>query len=43
MIFENSKTFNPHRVILNLKDKTNLKRSDMLLYHIVAFIIHEKI
>ena len=25
---ENSKTFNPHRLLLNLSDKTNLKRSD---------------
>ena len=25
---ENSKTFNPHRVLLNLLDKINLKRSD---------------
>ena len=25
---KNSKTFNPHRVLLNIKDKTNLNRSD---------------
>ena len=25
---ENSKTFDPHRVLLNLLDKINLKRSD---------------
>ena len=25
---KNSKTFNPHRLLLNIKDKINLKRSD---------------
>ena len=25
---ENSKTFNPHRLLLNLSDKAGLKRSD---------------
>ena len=25
---ENSKTFDPHRLLLNLADKINLKRSD---------------
>ena len=25
---KNSKTFNPHRLLLNMKDKINLKRSD---------------
>ena len=25
---ENSKTFDPHRLLLNLTDKLNLKRSD---------------
>ena len=25
---ENSKTYDPHRLLLNLTDKTNLKRSD---------------
>ena len=25
---KNSKTFNPHRLLLNLADKINLKRSD---------------
>ena len=25
---ENSKTFEPHRLLLNLSDKINLKRSD---------------
>ena len=25
---ENSKTYDPHRLLINLTDKTNLKRSD---------------
>ena len=28
MNFENSKTSDPHRLLLNLSDKINLKRSD---------------
>ena len=28
MNFENSKTSDPHRLLLNLSDKTNLKRSE---------------
>ena len=28
MNFENSKTFDPHRLLINLTDKMNLKRSD---------------
>ena len=28
MTFENSKTSDPHRLLLNLSDKTNLKRSE---------------
>ena len=28
MNFENSKTFDPHRLLLNLLNKINLKRSD---------------
>ena len=28
MKFGNSKTFDPHRLLLNLLDKINLKRSD---------------
>ena len=28
MNFENSKTYDPHRLLLNLLDKINLKRSD---------------
>ena len=33
----------PHRLSLNLADKINLKRSDMLLYQILTFTIHGKI
>ena len=40
----NSKTSDPNRLLLNLSDKTNLKRSKyMLLYQILAFTIHGKI
>ena len=28
MNYKNSKTSDPHRILLNLKDKINLKRSD---------------
>ena len=45
-IFMNSKarkTSDPHRLLLNLTDKINLKRSDMLLYQILSYTIHEKI
>ena len=39
-----SKTSNPHRLLLNLSDKIDLKRViNMLLYQILAFITHEKI
>ena len=37
---ENSKTSDPHRLLLNLLDKINLKRSDMLLYQSLVFIIN---
>ena len=40
---ENSKTSDPHRLLFNLSDKINFKRSNMLLYQILAFTIHEKI
>ena len=33
----------PHRLLFNLSDKINFKRSNMLLYQILAFTIHEKI
>ena len=29
---ENSKTFDPHRLLLNLTDKINLKRSDICCF-----------
>ena len=41
---ENSKTSDPHRLLVNLSDKINLKRSDnMLLYQILVFTIHDKL
>ena len=40
---KNSKTSDPQRLLLNLVDKINLKRSDMLLYQILAYTIHGKI
>ena len=39
----NSKISDPHRLLLNLLDEINLKRSDMLLYQILASTIHGKI
>ena len=44
MISENSETPDFHRLLLNLLDKTNSKRSDnLLLYQPLAFTIHGKI
>ena len=40
---ENSKTSDPHRLLLNLSDKIDLKRSDTLLYPILPFTTHGKI
>ena len=41
---KNSKTFEPHRLLLNLTDKINLKKViNMLLYQILAFAIYGKI
>ena len=41
---ENSKTSDPHRLLINLTDKINLKRSEnMLLYQTLVFTIHGKI
>ena len=41
---EISKTSDRHRLLLNLSDKINLKRSDkLLLYQILAFAILGKI
>ena len=45
MNFKNSKTSDPHRLLLNLTDKINLKRSDsyVALSSIFAFTMHGKI
>ena len=41
---ENSKTSNPHRLLLNLSDQMNLKKViNMLLYQVLTFITHGKI
>ena len=41
---ENSKTSDPHRLLLNLTDKINLKRSDKYVaLSNLAFTIHGKI
>ena len=41
---KNSKTFEPHRLLLNLTDKINLKKViNMLLNQILAFAIYGKI
>ena len=41
---KNSETSDLHRLLLNLSNKINLKRSiNMLLYQILAFTIHGKI
>ena len=37
---ENCKTSDPHRLLLNLSDKIDLNRGDMLLYQILAYAIH---
>ena len=38
----NSKTFGPLKLVLNLADKIDLKRSDMLHYHILVSTIPGK-
>ena len=38
---KNSKTFDPYRLLFNLTDKINLKRSDK--YVALAYIIHGKL
>ena len=43
MTSKNSKTSDPDWLLLKLSDKTNLKRSDMLLYQIWASNILGKI
>ena len=40
---KNSKTSEPHRLLLNLAHKINLKRSDMLLYQILVSTTNGKI
>ena len=40
---ENSKTSNPHKLLLSLSDKINLEMINMLLYQTLAFTIHAKI
>ena len=40
---ENSKTSHPHRLLLNLSNKINLKVIIMLLYQILAYTIQGKI
>ena len=43
-ILMNSKIPNPHRLLINLSDKINLKEKiNMLFYQILAFTIHGKI
>ena len=39
----NSKTSDPHRLLLDLSDKINLKRSNIFLYQIEVSIIHGRI
>ena len=40
---ENSKTSEPHVLILKLTDKLDLRRGEKaLLYQILVFVIHEK-
>ena len=38
---ENIKTPNPHRLVLNVTDKINIKRSDK--YISLSYTLHEKI
>ena len=40
---ENGKASDPHRLLPSLTDKINLKRSDMLFYQTLIFIVHRKI
>ena len=41
---ENSKTSDPHRILLKLADKIDLRRKDKyIVYQILAIIIHGKI
>ena len=38
---ENSETTDPHKLLVNLTDKINLKRSDKI-YQILAFTMHRE-
>ena len=41
---ENSKTFDPYRLLLNLSDKLNLRKViNMLFYQILACTVQEKV
>ena len=42
MNWGNSKTFGPHKLVLNLADKLDLKRNDMLHYQILVSTIPGK-
>ena len=39
----NGKISDPHRLFLNLLDKINLKRTDVLFYQIFAYTVHGRI
>ena len=44
MNFKNSKTYDPHRLLLNLLDKIYLRTKDKYIdYQILVFTIHGKI
>ena len=42
MSSKNSKTSDPHRLLLNLIDKTEKRSENVLLYQILAYTIHGK-
>ena len=39
----NSKTSDPHRLLLNFRDKIELRRKKYMFFQILAFTIHGKI
>ena len=43
MISKNCDTFDPHRLLLNLRDKKDLKRKEHTCIYYLAFTIHGKI
>ena len=43
MNFEKSKTADPHRLLINLLDKTNLKVNDKCVLSNLSIVIHGKI